>query len=42
MLKNNIGLDLKMKFKENQMTWADIAEKIGVSLPYTEDVGNSG
>lgn len=34
MLRNNVELDLKTKFIEEGTTQTEIAEAIGVSLPY--------
>ncbi len=34
MLRNNVELDLKMRFIEDNVTQKEIAEKIGVSVPY--------
>ena len=38
MLKNNVELDLKTKFIEDGLTQTEIAEKIGVSLPYVNRI----
>ena len=34
MLRNNVELDLKTRFIEDGITQTEIAEKVGVSLPY--------
>ena len=34
MLRNNVELDLKKRFIEDGITQTEIAEKVGVSLPY--------
>ena len=34
MLRNNVELDLKTRFIEDGVTQTEIAEKVGVSLPY--------
>ncbi|MBR6406574.1 MAG: helix-turn-helix transcriptional regulator [Lachnospiraceae bacterium] len=38
MLKNNVELDLKMRFIEDGITHTDVAERIGVSLPYVNRI----
>lgn len=38
MLKNNVELDLKMRFIEDGITQTDVAERIGVSLPYVNRI----
>ncbi len=38
MLQNNIELDLKKRFIEDGVTQTEIAERIGVSLPYVNRV----
>ena len=38
MLRNNIELDLKTRFAEEGITQSEIAEKVGVSLPYVNRI----
>lgn len=38
MLKNNIELDLKTRFIEDGVTQTDLADRIGVSLPYVNRI----
>ena len=38
MLQNNVELDLKTRFIEDGITQTEIAEKIGVSLPYVNRI----
>ena len=38
MLRNNVELDLKTKFIEGGTTQTEIAEAIGVSLPYVNRI----
>ena len=38
MLRNNVELDLKTKFNEEGTTQTEIAEAIGVSLPYVNRI----
>ena len=38
MLQNNVELDLKTKFIEDRVTQTEIAERIGVSLPYVNRI----
>ncbi len=38
MLKNNIEIDVKVKCIEEQMTQAEIAEKIETTKPYVNRV----
>ena len=38
MLRNNVESDLKSKFIEDGTTQTEIAEKIGVSLPYVNRI----
>ncbi len=38
MLRNNVELDLKTRFIEEGITQTEIAEKIGVSLPYVNRI----
>ena len=38
MLRNNIELDLKTRFAEEGITQTEIAEKVGVSLPYVNRI----
>ena len=38
MLLNNVELDLKTKIIEDGITQTEIAEKIGVSLPYVNRI----
>lgn len=38
MLKNNVELDLKMRFIEDGITQTDVAERIGVSLPHVNRI----
>ncbi len=38
MLQNNIELDLKTRFIEGVVTQTEIAERIGVSLPYVNRI----
>lgn len=38
MLRNNVELDLKMRFIEGRITQKEIAEKIGVSVPYVNRI----
>jgi plasmid maintenance system antidote protein VapI len=38
MLLNNVELDLKTRFIEDEMTQTEVAEKIGVSLPYVNRI----
>lgn len=38
MLRNNVELDLKTKFIEESTTQTEIAETIGVSLPYVNRI----
>ncbi len=38
MLQNNIELDLKTRFIEDGVTQTEIAERIGVSLPYVNRI----
>lgn len=38
MLRNNVELDLKTKFIEEGTTQTEIAETIGVSLPYVNRI----
>ena len=38
MLRNNVELDLKTRFIEDGITQTEIAEKIGVSLPYVNRI----
>ena len=38
MLRNNVELDLKTKFIEEGTTQTEIAEAIGVSLPYVNRI----
>ena len=37
-LRNNVELDLKTRFIEEGITQTEIAEKIGVSLPYVNRI----
>ncbi len=38
MLRNNVELDLKTRFIEDGVTQIEIAEKVGVSLPYVNRI----
>ena len=38
MLQNNVELDLKTKFIEDGITQTEVAERIGVSLPYVNRI----
>ena len=38
MLQNNVELDLKTKFIEDGVTQTEVAERIGVSLPYVNRI----
>ena len=38
MLRNNVELDLKTRFIEDKVTQKEIAEKIGVSIPYVNRI----
>ena len=38
MLRNNVELDLKTRFIEDGSTQTEIAEKVGVSLPYVNRI----
>lgn len=38
MLRNNVELDLKTRFIEDGVTQTEIAEKVGVSLPYVNRI----
>ena len=38
MLRNNIELDLKTRFAEEGITQTEVAEKLGVSLPYVNRI----
>ena len=38
MLRNNIELELKTRFAKEGITQAEIAEKVGVSLPYVNRI----
>jgi plasmid maintenance system antidote protein VapI len=38
MLRNNVELDLKTRFIEDGITQTEIAEKVGVSLPYVNRI----
>ena len=38
MLLNNVELDLKTRFIEDERTQTEVAEKIGVSLPYVNRI----
>ena len=38
MIKNNIELDVKVKCKENGITQAQVAEKVGTSGPYVNRI----
>ena len=38
MLQNNVELDLKTRFIEDGITQTEIAEKVGVSLPYVNRI----
>ena len=38
MLRNNVELDLKTRFIEEGITQTEIAEKVGVSLPYVNRI----
>ena len=38
MLRNNVELDLKTQFIEDGVTQTEIAEKVGVSLPYVNRI----
>ena len=38
MLQNNVELDLKAKFIEDGVTQTEVAERIGVSLPYVNRI----
>ena len=38
MLRNSVELDLKTKYSEEGMTQTEIAETIGVSLPYVNRI----
>ena len=38
MLRNNVETDLKTRFYEDGVTQTEIAEKIGVSLPYVNRI----
>ena len=38
MLRNNVELDLKTKFIEDGVTQTEVAERIGVSLPYVNRI----
>ena len=38
MLRNNVELDLKKRFIEDGITQTEIAEKVGVSLPYVNRI----
>ncbi len=38
MLRNNVELDLKTKLIEGETTQTEIAEMIGVSLPYVNRI----
>ena len=38
MLWNNVELDLKTRFIEDGITQTEIAEKVGVSLPYVNRI----
>ena len=39
MLHNNIELDLKTKLIESGQTQTEIADKLGVSLSYVDELG---
>ena len=38
MLRNNVELDLKTRFIEDGITQTEIAEKVGMSLPYVNRI----
>jgi plasmid maintenance system antidote protein VapI len=38
MIRNNVELDLKTRFIEDGITQTEIAEKVGVSLPYVNRI----
>ena len=38
MLRNDVELDLKTRFIEDRTTQKEIAERIGVSLPYVNRI----
>ena len=38
MLRNNVEIDLKTRFIEDGITQTEIAEKVGVSLPYVNRI----
>ena len=38
MLRNNIELDLKTRFAEEGITQTEVAEKLGVSIPYVNRI----
>jgi transcriptional regulator with XRE-family HTH domain len=38
MLRNNVELDLKTRYIEDGITQTEIAEKVGVSLPYVNRI----
>ncbi len=38
MLRNNVEQDLKTKYIEDGITQTEVAEKIGVSLPYVNRI----
>ena len=38
MLRNNVELDVKTRFIEDGITQTEIAEKVGVSLPYVNRI----
>ena len=38
MLRNNVELDLKTRFIEDGITQTEIAEKVGVYLPYVNRI----
>ena len=42
MLRNNVELDLKTRFIEDGITQTEIAEKVGVSLPYVNRIIRGG
>ncbi len=38
MLLNNVELDIKTKFIEDRITQTEVAERVGVSLPYVNRI----
>ena len=38
MLRNNVEMDLKARFDEDQVTQTRVAERVGVSVPYVNRI----